>query len=1448
MFAFKEQDGQVDDEGLRIITGTTEADSTQLYRLTGWDYSNNYVVGNTITNRQDDDYTIVQVGGWIDYTIDIPDGHEYFELSSFIVALGSFHLHDLALWQITLTNGAGGTDTDAVPEAPTAPTLTATDTSITVTLSSDPTSDAAITSRDIRWRETGGTWATVEGITSPHTISTGIAESTEYEAQWRAVSSAGDGAWSPSDTITTLATDLMPSLPSIANQSATVGTAFSLTFNAATGGDTPLSYSVSGNPAWLTLSSLTLSGTPTATGTHTVTVTVTDNDNDTDSDSFVLTVSAAVVLLTLADFTVPTGNELVTSALIEAGAADFIYRDDDPTAVETSDSGEILDGDLEPATGYRMSLVRHPAANGFIFNDRPEADSISDFFGTGGDGADLTIHVQDDTGVASFVPVDATVFASSDDFVRWDVPDAFETVLARIGTGDRLIIAFTRETVTDLMPTAPTVANRTGTVGTAFSVTLPIGTGGDTPLAYSVSDEPSWASFNTTSRILSGTPNATGTTTVTYTVTDDDGDTDSSTFNIVVSAADLMPTLPAIADQTATVGTAFSLTFDAATGGNTPLSYSVSGNPSWLTLSGLTLSGTPTAAGTPTITVTVEDDDGDTASQSFTLTTTVSLDLPGIPTSLATEVLTTSSIRLTWEAPTDGGAVDSYDVESKNTDTSYTASTDTTSPVDFTGLTRGIRNSFRVRAVNTDGESAWVTVSRFIPQFTVTITSPSDGSTFSPGVTIQLRGTITNLNDPNAFIFWDISPSGGTVNNPESLTTANWEAPSPEQNTVYEIYLGADDSPNGNYGEVSITVTIQGTGPPTAPGTPGMPTVTAGSVDGTLDITWAAPTIGDPPTDYTVEARRQGTSSWFLPSFPNNVDYLSRSVTASGFLHGFTYDIRVFASNDVGSSGFSSIGSGTTSGTAEPPGIVSPIPVVTAVDATTVEVTWTEPEDTGETSPAQGYDLRWDDNNIVPVWMLVEDVESPYELAVPGSGTGETYYVQARAKNSGGNGPWSGSGEATTIANAVPGIPTNVDAVPTSTDTIEISWVAPTGSGTPSTYGVNWRPSANQSWQGAGVTFDTSPAILTPPDYDLQPGTSYDIRIRSQNSAGNSNWVVVEDIVVFELPGVPANVALTTVDHDSLQFSWADGVGGVPDTYQGQYKKTADPNWIAITGNITSTYDIDGLDPETEYEARVRATNEGGSSSYSSPDSATTDAAPVLIPANVMLDVVDHDTLRLTWSEGMGGTPDSYQGEYKKTADSNWIAITGNITSPYDIDGLDSETEYEARVRATDEGVSFSYSDSDSATTNAAPVLVPAAPAGLMAQAGDAQAILMWNDPGDSTITRYEYQIDSVSGTWTGIAGSGATTVTATITSLTNGTELTIYLRAVSNAGDGNSASVSVTPVEPGGTSDTPSSPSRFTVDSQDIGVILLWDAPENDGNSTINRYEVTVTTVARGL
>ena len=175
---------------------------------------------------------------------------------------------------------------------------------------------------------------------------------------------------------------------------------------------------------------------------------------------------------------------------------------------------------------------------------------------------------------------------------------------------------------TDLMPTAPNISNRSATVGTSYSQTLAVGTGGDTPLSYSASGLPPGLSFNSSSRVISGTPTTAGTYNVTYTVTDADGDTDADTFNIVVSSApptDLMPSAPNVGDQVATVGTSYSQTLAVGTGGDTPLSYSATGLPPGLTFnsSSRVISGVPTTAGTYTVTYTVTDDDGDDDDDTF---------------------------------------------------------------------------------------------------------------------------------------------------------------------------------------------------------------------------------------------------------------------------------------------------------------------------------------------------------------------------------------------------------------------------------------------------------------------------------------------------------------------------------------------------------------------------------------------------------------------------------------------------------------------------------------------------------------------------------------------------------------------------------------------------------------------------------------------------------------
>jgi len=79
---------------------------------------------------------------------------------------------------------------------------------------------------------------------------------------------------------------------------------------------------------------------------------------------------------------------------------------------------------------------------------------------------------------------------------------------------------------------------------------------------------------------------------------------------------------------------------------------------------------------------------------------------PGIPTSVAASVVSSTVLSLSWAAPASGGPVTSYDVR-LNGGTPVTA----TSPHSFTGLTPATAYTLEVRAVGTGGTSAWVSVS-----------------------------------------------------------------------------------------------------------------------------------------------------------------------------------------------------------------------------------------------------------------------------------------------------------------------------------------------------------------------------------------------------------------------------------------------------------------------------------------------------------------------------------------------------------------------------------------------------------------------------------------------------------------------------------------------------------------------------------------------------------------
>ena len=467
------------------------------------------------------------------------------------------------------------------------------------------------------------------------------------------------------------------------DQTYTMGqTITALTLSSATGGTGTLTYTLTG-PGDAALSQAVpgltfnttarvLSGTPTTAATTALTYTVTDQNGSTDSDTLTLTVAAQVALTAPNDQTYTMDQTItdLTLPMAGGGTGTLTYTLTGPNGTDLSE----LPAGLAYATGTRV-LSGTPTATTaavtltYTATDTNGSTDSDTFTVTVIDGVALnapsnqaytmnrpipTLTLPAASG--GIAPLSHTLTGPSSGPLPLGL--TFDAT-ARTLTGTPTTAAATTLTYTATDSASPSdTASATFTVTVAATValtdtgnqaytmdaaitplTLPAATGGTAPLTYTLRDGSGndvdgtdnavpGLSFNTTSRVLSGTATAAATTALIYAVTDQNGSTASDTLSITVAAG---VAVSAPDNQIYTMGRPITaLTLPTASGGTGTLTYTLTG-PGDAGLSqavpGLAfnttsrvLSGAPTTTATTVLTYTVTDDNGSTASDTFTVT------------------------------------------------------------------------------------------------------------------------------------------------------------------------------------------------------------------------------------------------------------------------------------------------------------------------------------------------------------------------------------------------------------------------------------------------------------------------------------------------------------------------------------------------------------------------------------------------------------------------------------------------------------------------------------------------------------------------------------------------------------------------------------------------------------------------------------------------------------
>ncbi len=502
------------------------------------------------------------------------------------------------------------------------------------------------------------------------------------------------------------------------------------------------------------------------------------------------------------------------------------------------------------------------------------------------------------------------------------------------------------------------------------------------------------------------------------------------------------------------------------------------------------------------------------------------------------------------------------------------------------------------------------------------------------------------------------------------------------------------------------------------------------------------------------------------------------SYAVTGLAACQTYRFDISAVNALGTGGRSD---SATASTSCPPGALTGLAAVGGDSEVTLR--WDNPQDNSITK--YQYHQKEPGGTFGDWTDIAGSGASTVSYTVTKITNCESYTFQVRAVNVNGNGRASGAVTATAGAASACSQSLTGFVATGLRGQVTLRWVNPQDNSiTKHQYRQKEEGGAFGNWTDiAGSGSSTVSHAVT----GLGDCKSYTFQVRAVNASGQDSE---SRTVTASTACPPWPITLKVAGGEGkVTLSWNNPQDSSISKYQYRQTESGDVfgSWTDIAGSGASivSHVVTGLANCQSYTFEIRTVTASGEGSPTGGATGTTDCLPE--GPTGLTAAGGNSQVTLNWTDPQDSSITKYQYRQKVSGGTfgSWTDITGSGagTASHVVTGLTNCQSYTFEIRS----VTASRESSSSGSASAAPVCPPGNPTSLTAVGGERQVTLRWDDPHDGTLTKYQYTLNGGS-TWTDIAGSGSSTVSYTVTNLTNCESYTFQVRAVNPSGNGRAS------------------------------------------------------------